>query len=292
MAHSIEQRPLNLKNFQSRHMYAYADTFSQITGNNSVLFRMGKGQKLFNDGFVSSISFTEPDNASNENFVINCKVRAEMKKRVTYQPSVEIRTTCQIITAKCTCSAGSAPAYCKHVFALLHAIEDYVRNELFYASTERLQTWHHPKPSKTVPQETSKIFKGESSKRRLLNTNFDYDAINFCPFMEVMRNESEVIFEKSILLPAAEDSLDFIPAVKYGLEHEDYIRYIVQQRNPQNVVRQTGLVIHPLEQYIAASPDGLIRSGEDYMLMEIKCVFNLKGHSVQELICNRPDFFV
>ncbi|GFW95022.1 SWIM-type domain-containing protein [Trichonephila clavipes] len=190
MAHSIEQRPLNLKNFQSRHMYAYADTFSQITGNNSVLFRMGKGQKLFNDGFVSSISFTEPDDASNENFVINCKVRAEMKKRVTYQPSVEIRTTCQIITAKCTCPAGSAPAYCKHVFALLHAIEDYVRNELFYASTERLQTWHHPKPSKTVPQETSKIFKGESSKRRLLNTNFDYNAINFCPFMEVMRNES------------------------------------------------------------------------------------------------------
>ncbi|GFW92571.1 hypothetical protein TNCV_518881 [Trichonephila clavipes] len=58
----------------------------------------------------------------------------------------------------------------------------------------------------------------------------------------------------------------FIPAVKYGLEHEDYIRYIVQQRNPQNVVRQTGLVIHPLEQYIAASPDGLIRSEVDFVL--------------------------
>ncbi|GFU18159.1 hypothetical protein TNCV_2033181, partial [Trichonephila clavipes] len=63
-----------------------------------------------------------------------------------------------------------------------------------------------------------------------------------------------------------DDSLDFIPAVKYGLEHEDYIRYIVQQRNPQNVVRQTGLVIHPLEQYIAASPDGLIRSEVDFVL--------------------------
>ncbi|GFV30413.1 SWIM-type domain-containing protein [Trichonephila clavipes] len=230
MAHSIEQRPLNLKNFQSRHMYAYADTFSQITGNNSVLFRMGNGQKLFNDGFVSSISFTEPDNASNENFVINCKVRAEMKKRVTYQPSVEIRTTCQIITAKCTCPAGSAPAYCKHVFALLHAIEDYVRNELFYASTERLQTWHHPKPSKTVPQETSKIFKGESSKRRLLNTNFDYDTINVCPFMEVMRNESEVIFEKSILLPAAvcsQKCVDNLPALDIDATlffHKNYYR--------------------------------------------------------------------
>ncbi|GFU48447.1 hypothetical protein TNCV_1630851 [Trichonephila clavipes] len=118
---------------------------------------MGKGQKFFNDGFVNSISFTEPNDAANENFVIAscicyfvCKVRAEMKKRVTYQPSVEIRTTSQ-------------------------------------------------------------------------------DGL-----------------------------VDFIPAVKYGLEHEDYIRYIVQQCNQQNVVRQTGLVIHPLEQYIAASPDGLI----------------------------------
>ncbi|GFS60976.1 SWIM-type domain-containing protein [Trichonephila inaurata madagascariensis] len=106
-------------------------------------------------------------------------------------------------TAKCTCPAGSAPAYCKHVFALLHAIEDYVRNEWFYASTERLQTWHHPKPAKTIPQETSTIFKDESSKQRLVNTNFDYDELNFCPFMEVKRNGSEVILEKSILFSAA-----------------------------------------------------------------------------------------
>ncbi|GFX28082.1 hypothetical protein TNCV_424101 [Trichonephila clavipes] len=72
------------------------------------------------------------------------------------------------------------------------------------------------------------------------------------------QNCSEWHLERKICL--TEWFVDFIPAVKYGLEHEDYIRYIVQQRNPQNVVRQTGLVIHPLEQYIAASPDGLIRS--------------------------------
>ncbi|GFQ70000.1 hypothetical protein TNCT_485791 [Trichonephila clavata] len=76
-----------------------------------------------------------------------------MKKRITYQPSVEIRTTSEVITAKCIC-----PAYCKHVFALLHAIVDYVSKELFYASKERLQTWHHPKPAKTISQEASKIF--------------------------------------------------------------------------------------------------------------------------------------
>ncbi|GFV53000.1 SWIM-type domain-containing protein, partial [Trichonephila clavipes] len=195
-----------------------------------VLFRVGKGQKLFNDRFVSSISFTEPDDAANEIFVINCKVRAEMKTRVTYQPSVEIRTTSQIITAKCTCLAGRAPAYCKHVFALLHAIEDYVRNELFYASTERLQTWHHPKPSKTVSQESSKIFKGESSKRRLFNINFDYNEINFCPFMEVKRNESEVISEKSIILPAAvcsQKSVENLPVLDIDATlffHKNYYR--------------------------------------------------------------------
>ncbi|GFU93854.1 SWIM-type domain-containing protein [Trichonephila clavipes] len=94
----------------------------------------------------------------------------------------------------------------------------------------------------------------------------------------------------SQILKKKDGLLDFILAVNYGLEHEDYIRYIVQQRNPQNVVRQTGLVIHPFEQYITAFLDGLIRSGENYMLMEIKCIFNPKGHSVQELIYNRPDF--
>ncbi|GFW56442.1 SWIM-type domain-containing protein, partial [Trichonephila clavipes] len=81
-----------------------------------------------------------------------------------------------------------------------------------------------------------------------------------------------------------------IPAVRYGLENEDYARHTVQQRNPHYVVRKTGLVVHPIQQYIAASPDGLIRSGEDYMIMEIKCPYNPEGHSLQELINKRHEF--
>ncbi|GFY55633.1 hypothetical protein TNIN_368041 [Trichonephila inaurata madagascariensis] len=49
-----------------------------------------------------------------------------MKKRVTYKPSVQIRTSCQVISATCTCPAGGTPAFCKHVFELLHAINDYI----------------------------------------------------------------------------------------------------------------------------------------------------------------------
>ncbi|GFT98951.1 SWIM-type domain-containing protein [Nephila pilipes] len=58
----------------------------------------------------------------------------------------------------------------------------------------------------------------------------------------------------------------------------------------QSIVRKTGLVIHPLDQYVAASPDGLIRSGEVYMLLEIKCIFNPDGSSLEELISKWSDF--
>ncbi|GFT46180.1 SWIM-type domain-containing protein, partial [Trichonephila clavipes] len=88
-------------------------------------------------------------------------VKAEMKKKVPYKPSVQIRTTCQVITATCTCPAGGTPAFCKHVFALLHAINDYIAKKLYEAPTERLQTWHQPKPVKMVPQTSEEVFMRE-----------------------------------------------------------------------------------------------------------------------------------
>ncbi|GFT04594.1 hypothetical protein NPIL_526521 [Nephila pilipes] len=66
---------------------------------------------------------------------------------------------------------------------------------------------------------------------------------------------------------------------EYRLEMEDRVWSMVQHMYPQCIVRKNGLVIHPLDQYIAASPDGLIRSGEDYMLLEIKCILNPDGSS-------------
>ncbi|GFY54595.1 hypothetical protein TNIN_319871 [Trichonephila inaurata madagascariensis] len=54
-------------------------------------------------------------------------------------------------SAKCTCPAGGAPTFCKHVFAILYALEDYSSKEMYTTSTERLQTWHQSKPSKACP---------------------------------------------------------------------------------------------------------------------------------------------
>ncbi|GFY50418.1 hypothetical protein TNIN_352521 [Trichonephila inaurata madagascariensis] len=44
----------------------------------------------------------------------------------------------EVISATCTCPAGGTPAFCKHVFALLHAINDYVTKKLYEAPTQRL----------------------------------------------------------------------------------------------------------------------------------------------------------
>ncbi|GFU96325.1 SWIM-type domain-containing protein [Trichonephila clavipes] len=114
MAHSIGSIPLLLKNFNLHEILNYSAKFFSATGNR------------FDDKFVRKISFTEPDCLVNDDFFIQGFVKAEMKKRMTYKPSVQIRTTCQVISATCTYPAGVTPAFCKHVFALLHAINDYI----------------------------------------------------------------------------------------------------------------------------------------------------------------------
>ncbi|GFY16097.1 hypothetical protein TNCV_3531001 [Trichonephila clavipes] len=95
MAHSIVSKPLLLKNFNLHEILNYSAKFSNATGNRSVAANISKGLKLFNDKFVSKMSFTEPDFLMNDDFFIQGFVKVEMKKKVTYKPSVQIRTTCQ-----------------------------------------------------------------------------------------------------------------------------------------------------------------------------------------------------
>ncbi|GFY67655.1 hypothetical protein TNIN_285691 [Trichonephila inaurata madagascariensis] len=53
-----------------------------------------------------------------------------------------------------------APAFCKHVFAVMYAVEDYSS-----APTERLQILHQPKPCKTLPLCSIETF-GKSQNQR------------------------------------------------------------------------------------------------------------------------------
>ncbi|GFV46501.1 hypothetical protein TNCV_3233881 [Trichonephila clavipes] len=103
MTHSIGSKPLLLKNFNLHEILNYSAKFSSATGNRSVAANVSKGLKLFDDKFVSKISFTGPDCLVNDDIFIQGFVKAEMKKRVTYKPCVQIRTTCQSIVAVASC---------------------------------------------------------------------------------------------------------------------------------------------------------------------------------------------
>ncbi|GFQ98803.1 SWIM-type domain-containing protein [Trichonephila clavata] len=177
---------------------------------------------------------------------------------------------------------------------------------MYEAPTQKLQTWHQPKPTKMVSASVESIFMHEPPVQVEHEIGFDFTVAPFftSPLMEVSPNVLEIKLKENIPLPASvcsrkisnhlpqmgldgilfyhenyckgideltameertveqncNEMLTNIPAVRYGLENEDYVRHTVQQRNPHYVVRKTGLVVHPIEQYIAASPDVLIKS--------------------------------
>ncbi|GFU25257.1 hypothetical protein TNCV_1739091 [Trichonephila clavipes] len=202
MAHSIGLKPLLLKKFNLHETLNYSAKFLSATGNRSVAGHVSKGLKLFDDKFLSKI-FTEPDCLVNDYFFIQGFVKAEMKKRVTYKPSIQIRTTCQVISATCTCPAGGTPAFCKHVFALLYAINDNITKKLYEAPTERLQTWHQPKPVKMVSQ-TAEVFIFEPALEVETEIGFGFTTAPFFtfPLMEVCKNMQEIKLKETIPLPA------------------------------------------------------------------------------------------
>ncbi|GBN62936.1 hypothetical protein AVEN_215834-1 [Araneus ventricosus] len=351
MYKSVLENPLCLEGFELQHILEYPENFSNSTGNNSVVTRMKQGLELYNDKFLSDLRFVIPEDGK---FTITADVRAAMKKRVKYQPVSEVQTDYKVLQAQCTCAVGVVPAYCKHVFTLLHAISDYSKQKLYAAPTAKLQTWHQPKAVKTVPLPCQEVFGKPSTYEGPSNTNFNWGALKdfSLPIFDACMESVEAKYKLTIPLPAVACSniginefpddltlrkmlfinmhyskdlselheiekktveqkslewqngrkihltgsnikdiatrvkdfenlaasirrkkdmdISFIPAVAYGIQNEEYVRQWYIARNPQCVVRKTGLVIHPVYQYIAASPDGLIKSGDDYMLLEIK----------------------
>ncbi|GFT92848.1 hypothetical protein NPIL_694281 [Nephila pilipes] len=101
---------------------------------------------------------------------------------------------------------GKILPFCKHTFALLHAIDDYIRKEMFSAPTERLQTWHQPRPSKKDPSESSLLFKCTCTKTPTPDSNkFTFKkmrGIFATPLAESIINLNKSRFDKTLSLPA------------------------------------------------------------------------------------------
>ncbi|GFT73769.1 SWIM-type domain-containing protein [Trichonephila clavipes] len=113
----------------------------------------------------------------------------------------------RINNAICTCPAGGSPDFCEHVFAVLYAIEDYSCKEMYSTSTERLQTWHPPKPCKTLPLSSNQTFgKSQNETKKIkINEEFKWECLdNFnLPCTLALANRDEVKLNLTIGLPAA-----------------------------------------------------------------------------------------
>ncbi|GFT73793.1 hypothetical protein TNCV_1327891 [Trichonephila clavipes] len=123
-----------------------------------------------------------PENKDKSGTDTNREV-SHVKKEGARQQTANITTpsnSTRINNAICTCPAGGSPAFCEHVFAVLYAIEDYSCKEMYSTSTERLQTWHSPKPCKTLPSSSNQTFgKSQIEKKKIkINEEFKWQCLD------------------------------------------------------------------------------------------------------------------
>ncbi|GFS88688.1 hypothetical protein NPIL_164141 [Nephila pilipes] len=96
----------------------------------------------------------------------------------------------EILNARCTCPAGRAPAFCKHTFALLHAIDDYIRKGMYTVPSERLQTWDQPKPTKKDSTMATQLFKCKCTEASSPDSNkFAFEEVTDLGKSEYIRKQ-------------------------------------------------------------------------------------------------------
>ena len=70
-----------------------------------------------------------------------------------------------------------------------------------------------------------------------------------------------------------------LPGLRYGREMEGFARKKFEQLNACEV-HQLGLVLNPLQPWLAGSPDGVTKLGGEYVLLEIKCPLSCKDSPI------------
>ncbi|GFN87555.1 hypothetical protein PoB_001406100 [Plakobranchus ocellatus] len=176
-----------------------------------------KGQKLFVDRFVTGIGHRSllDDQGCLIGCAIRATVKAEMRKLTSYEATAIVHQNNEVRSATCPCPGGVNPACCKHAFAVLSAIEDYSRRELFCAPTEKLQAWHKPKVTKVSPKKYSETMgaRGTDSKKFAASTAVNMQALSglhqTMPVFSVLTGSDtsllsdEIFYDKTIALPVS-----------------------------------------------------------------------------------------
>lgn len=123
-----------LINFGNAEIFNYMERMLNLIGDSAKLINeCKKGASMYKDKFVSNVCFRQDEEA---NFLIEVKVKAEMRKNRIYLVSVTISSTNEILCISCNCANGAASAACKHAFAVLYGLEDYSQQKLYSAPTQ------------------------------------------------------------------------------------------------------------------------------------------------------------
>jgi hypothetical protein len=68
-------------------------------------------------------------------------------------------------------------------------------------------------------------------------------------------------------------------AMKYGMNTEPVARAAFEKLQ-DCTVHEVGLIISPIQPYLACSPDGIIYNGENFELLEIKCPYSCENTNI------------
>nr|XP_029736120.1 uncharacterized protein LOC115270924 isoform X1 [Aedes albopictus] len=147
------------------------------------------GKLLKQAGFLRNISYAKVDNKV---YQVRCYCAATMHKNRMYQLKLEHNGS-SITKANCECPAGSGnSAACKHVGALLSALEDFARTGIIQQNTtctDVLQKWHRP------PKNADK----SSSYKPIKELFPEPETSENCKINEIPRKEFSDYFLKTTL---------------------------------------------------------------------------------------------
>ncbi len=120
-----------------------------------------KALRLYQRGYVQKVEVTASGNVVF--YKARCEPEMRTKKHYKLRLSVETvggdghhsKSAKDVLFAECSCPAGKAPfASCKHLAAVLFALEDVSRNGFtrgMITCTDELQTWNRPHTKKSKP---------------------------------------------------------------------------------------------------------------------------------------------
>ena len=140
---------------------------SESSANFKCIVGDNKPIRLFQTGYVSNIRLV----SLNDQVYITAQCQPEMRRATDYRIRFAVKTRPSVgrehasvekfLHSECTCPAGKGPhASCKHISAVLYALEEFSR--LGYAResttcTERLQQWNQPRSKKAAIKKVSEM---------------------------------------------------------------------------------------------------------------------------------------